>query len=113
MPFTTKRSPLELSAEQKQELEKLRRSRTEEKRGVQHAALLLDSAAGLSDGEVARRNEVNRHTVALCSQDSSVWAGSGVGRSSAPGQEPSHSRRWDRLGAELLVPKTERPGSLA
>src|SRR5579872_6861062 len=72
MPFTTKRSPLELSAEQKQELEKLRRSPTEEKRGVQHAALLLDSAAGLSDGEVARRNEVRRHTVALCSQDSSV-----------------------------------------
>jgi transposase len=66
MPFTTKRSPLELSGEQKQQLEKLRRSRTEEKRGVQHAALLLDSAAGLSDGEVARRNGVNRHTVALC-----------------------------------------------
>jgi len=66
MPFTTKRSPFELSAEQKQKLEKLRRSRTEEKRGVQHAALLLDSAAGLSDGEVARRNGVSRHTVALC-----------------------------------------------
>jgi transposase len=66
MPFTTKRQPLTLSAEQKQELEKLRRSRTEEKRGIQHAALLLDAAAGMSDGAVARRNGVNRHTVALC-----------------------------------------------
>jgi transposase len=66
MPFTTKRQPLTLSAEQKQELEKLRRSRTEEKRGIQHAALLLDAAAGMSDGAVARHNGVNRHTVALC-----------------------------------------------
>src|ERR1700738_3046083 len=66
MPFTTKRPPLTLSAEQKQELEKLRRSRTAEKRGIQHAALLLDAAAGMSDGAVARRNGVNRHTVALC-----------------------------------------------
>jgi transposase len=66
MPFTTKRQPLRLSGEQQQELEKLRRSRTEEKRGIQHAAILLDAAAGLSDGAVAERNGVNRHTVALC-----------------------------------------------
>src|ERR1022692_1514576 len=66
MPFTAKRPPVTLSAEQKQELEKLHRSRTGEKRGVQHAAILLDAAAGMSDGAVARRNAVNRHTVALC-----------------------------------------------
>lgn len=66
MPFTTKHPPLALSAEQKQELEKLRRSRTEEKRGIQHAALLLDVAAGMSASAVARRNGVSRHTVALC-----------------------------------------------
>src|SRR6202165_1893765 len=66
MPFTTKRPPLTLSAAQKQELEKLRRSRTADKRGIQQAALLLDAAAGMSDGAVAKRNGVNRHTVALC-----------------------------------------------
>ena len=66
MPFTTKRAPLILSVEQKQSLEELRRSRTGEKRGIQHAALLLDAAAGMSDGAVARRNGVNRHSVALC-----------------------------------------------
>lgn len=66
MPFTTKRERLTLSAEQRRELEKLRRSRKEEKRGVQHAAILLDAATGMSDGAVARRNAVNRHTVALC-----------------------------------------------
>jgi transposase len=47
-------------------MEEFRRSRTGEKRGVQHAALLLDAAAGMSNGEVARRNGVSRHTVALC-----------------------------------------------
>ncbi len=49
-------------------MEKLSRSRTQEKRGIQHAAILLDAAAGMSDGAVARRNGVNRHTVALCAR---------------------------------------------
>jgi len=65
MPFFTKRQPLILSAEEKQKLESLRRSRGA-KREVVHAAILLDSASGRSDGAVARRNGVNRHTVALC-----------------------------------------------
>lgn len=66
MPFITKRPHLTLSSEQREKLETLRRSRTEEQRGVQHAAILLDAAAGLSDGAVARGNGVNRHTVARC-----------------------------------------------
>src|SRR6266852_9989850 len=66
MPFFTKRQPLKLSAEEKQKLESLRRSRSAEKREVVHAAILLDSAGGKSDGAVARNNGVNRHTVALC-----------------------------------------------
>jgi hypothetical protein len=66
MPFFTKRQPLILSAEEKQKLESLRRSRSGAKREVVHAAILLDSASGRSDGAVARRNGVNRHTVALC-----------------------------------------------
>jgi hypothetical protein len=48
--ITTKPQPLKLSAEQEQELEKFRRSRTEEERGIQHAAILLDAAGGMSDG---------------------------------------------------------------
>lgn len=66
MPFAAKHQPLLLSAEQKHELEEYRRSRTGEKRVIQHAAMLLDAATGMSDGAVARRNGVNRHTVALC-----------------------------------------------
>lgn len=66
MPFLTKRQRVTLSAEEKAELESLRRSRSGEKRAVLHAAILLDSASGMSDGAVARSTGVNRHTVALC-----------------------------------------------
>ncbi|MDQ2775265.1 MAG: hypothetical protein M3Y57_10175, partial [Acidobacteriota bacterium] len=37
-------------------------------RPILHAAILLDSASGMTDGAVARRNGVNRHTVALCAR---------------------------------------------
>ncbi len=66
MPFLTKRQRVTLSAEEKAELESLRRSRSGEKREILHAAILLDSASGMSDGAVARKTGVNRHTVALC-----------------------------------------------
>lgn len=66
MPFLTKRQRVTLSAEEKAELESLRRSRSGEKRKILHAAILLDSASGMSDGAVARSAGVNRHTVALC-----------------------------------------------
>ena len=66
MPFLTKRQRVTLSAEEKAELESLRRSRSGEKRKILHAAILLDSASGMSDGSVARSAGVNRHTVALC-----------------------------------------------
>ena len=39
-----------------------------EKRETLHAGILLDLAAGESDGAVARLNSVNRHTVALCAR---------------------------------------------
>src|SRR5260370_34575534 len=100
MPFFTKRQPLILSAEEKQKLESLRRSRSREKREVVHAAILLDSAGGKSDGAVARSNGVNRHTVALCcAQIPSVRIGGGAGRTSATGEKPPHSGRCDHLGA--------------
>lgn len=66
MPFVTKRQPLSLSAADRGRLEELRRSRSEEKRRVLHAAILLDCASGMSDSAVAVANNVNRHTVALC-----------------------------------------------
>jgi transposase len=66
MPFLTQRPRVTLSAEEKAELESLRRSRSGEKRKILHAAILLDSASGMSDGAVARSTGVNRHTVALC-----------------------------------------------
>jgi transposase len=55
-----------LSAAERKVLEDLRRSRSAEKRQVLHAAILLESANGVSDNAVAVANGVNRHTVALC-----------------------------------------------
>lgn len=66
MPFVTKRPRLSLTVEETQKLESLRRSRSGEKRTTLHAGILLDSTSGMTDGAVARRNGVNRHTVALC-----------------------------------------------
>lgn len=68
MPFVTARAPLTFSDEQRARLEALRRSRSEEKQRVLHAAILLDSARGRGDSEVAAAHGVNRHTVALCAR---------------------------------------------
>ena len=66
MPFVTKRPPLTLSAEDREKLEILRRSRSEEKRRAVHAAILLDCTDGNSDSAVAAAHHMNRHSVALC-----------------------------------------------
>jgi len=66
MPFVSKRQPLILSAAERNVLEDLRRSRSAEKRQVLHAAILLESANGVSEYAVAVANSVDRHTVALC-----------------------------------------------
>ena len=66
MPFVTKRQPLILSAADREKLELLHRSRSEEKRRVLHAAILLDCANGMSDSAIAAAHAVNRHSVALC-----------------------------------------------
>jgi transposase len=68
MPFTTRRQALILTADEKQLLESLRRSRSGEKRETVHAGILLDLVSGESDGAVARNNGVNRHTVSLCAR---------------------------------------------
>jgi transposase len=66
MPFVTKRQPLSLLAADREKLECLRRSRSEEKRRVLHAAILLDCASGMTDSAIAVAHDVNRHSVALC-----------------------------------------------
>ena len=62
-PFVTKRQPLNLLAVDRERLELLRRSRSEEKRRVLHAAILLDCANGMNDSAVAAALAVNRHSV--------------------------------------------------
>ncbi len=66
MPFTSKRQPVTLSAADREKLEGLRRSRTQEKRRVLRAAILLDCANGMSDSAIGAAHGVNRHSVALC-----------------------------------------------
>src|SRR5271157_1044643 len=53
MPFAKKRPPVVLNEEEREKLQGLRRSRTEEKRRTVRAAILLDAAAGFSDGAIA------------------------------------------------------------
>lgn len=66
MPFVKQRKPLSFSSEETSQLNRLRRSRSEEKRKVVRASILLDSLAGLSDQAIADKNRVNRNTVVLC-----------------------------------------------
>ena len=66
MGFPRKRTALQFSEEDRRKLESIRRSRTEEKRRTQRAAILLDSLTGQSDESIARRLQVSRGTVVLC-----------------------------------------------
>ena len=68
MPFTTKRQPVILTAEETHRLKALRDCRSAEQRHTLHAAILLDLAAGMGDTAVAVSSRVNRHTVALCAR---------------------------------------------
>jgi hypothetical protein len=85
MPFSTKRQPLRLTADEKQRLEMLRRSRSAETREMLHAAILLDLADGRSANSVAISNGVNRHTVVLCANKYFQF-----GLETALGDLPSH-----------------------
>lgn len=68
MPFPKKRPTPVFTEQERKQLERIRRSRTEEKRHTVRAAILLDSAAGWSDQAIARELGVNRNTVVLCMQ---------------------------------------------
>jgi len=66
MPFAKQRKALCFTPEDLQRLIRLRRSRSEERRKVLRASILLDALEGLSDQVVADKNGVNRNTVVLC-----------------------------------------------
>lgn len=68
MSFPRIRQPLSFSDQQRQMLERIRRSRTEQKRRTIRAAILLDSVGGISDQAIADKHHVNRNTVVLCIQ---------------------------------------------
>lgn len=68
MPFTKKRKPLMFTEEERQRLERMRKSRTEQKRRTVRAGILLDSVAGLGDQAIAQAHRINRNTVVLCIQ---------------------------------------------
>ena len=68
MPFQRRRGLLVFSTDEQRMLERLRKSRSEQKRRTVRAAILLDSVAGLSDQTIARAHRVNRNTVVLCIQ---------------------------------------------
>src|SRR5579863_115959 len=68
MPFPRKRAALRFTNEELRALESIRGSRTEEKRRVLRAAILLDSLSGQSDEAIANRHGVSRGTVVLCVQ---------------------------------------------
>lgn len=73
MPFTKKRKPLIFTAEERRMLERIRKSRTEQKRRTVRAAILLDSVTGRSDPAIARTHRVNRKTVIRCLQKCQRW----------------------------------------
>jgi hypothetical protein len=68
MPFQRRRRLLVFSEDEQRMLERLRKSRTEQKRRTVRAAILLDSVAGLSDQAIAQAQRVNRKMVILCIQ---------------------------------------------
>jgi transposase len=68
MPFPRKRNALQFTELELRKLESIRKSRTEEKRRVLRAALLLDSLSGQSDETIAQHHHISRGTVVLCIQ---------------------------------------------
>ena len=98
MPFPKKRRPLQLSEEERQKLDSIRRSRVEEKRRTVRAAILLDSWSGQSDESIARCHHVSRSTVVLCIEKCLQFGlDAAVGelpRSGKPRQLPDDAIAW-------------------
>jgi len=66
MAFARHRPQLRLTPEERSRLERMRRSRREEKRRTVRASILLNAADGMSDQANAAATRVNRNTVVLC-----------------------------------------------
>lgn len=66
MPFAKKRKLRSFTEEERRRLERIRKSRTEQKRRTVRAAIRLDSVTGLSDQAIAQAQRVNRNTVLRC-----------------------------------------------
>ena len=66
MAFARRRPQLRLTPEERSRLERMRRSRKEEKRRTVRASILLNAANGMSDQANAAATRVNRNTVVLC-----------------------------------------------
>src|SRR5215469_5792264 len=66
MAFARRRPSLRLTPEDRTGLEKMRRSRSEQKRRTVRASILLNAADGMSDQANALATRVNRNTVVLC-----------------------------------------------
>ena len=98
MPFPRKRRPLQLSEEERQKLDSIRRSRVEEKRRTVRAAILLDSWSGQSDESIARCHHVSRSTVVLCIEKCLQFgldaAMGELPRSGKPRQLPDDAITW-------------------
>jgi len=63
MPFRSSRASLTLSAEEKERLSEISRSRTDSKQGTERAKILLAYAQGFSVSEIAREQRTNRPRV--------------------------------------------------
>jgi transposase len=88
MPFKRGRKDIDLTEEERNLLEKLRASRTAEKRRVVRASILLDSFAGFSDRAVAAKNHVNRHTVEQCLRKCLAFGVEATLKDLRPGRAP-------------------------
>jgi len=66
MPFQSQREPLELSEQQRRQLERIARSRTEQLQRVERARILLGYAAGKTVSAIARELRTNRAKVNRC-----------------------------------------------
>ncbi|MBL8219764.1 MAG: IS630 family transposase [Bryobacterales bacterium] len=98
MPFQKKRKPLHFTDAERQHLESLRNSRTEQKRRTVRAAILLESLVGDSDEAIARRHLVSRTTVVLCIRKCLEFgmeaALNDLPRSGKPRQLPDDAIAW-------------------
>jgi transposase len=98
MPFPRKRNALQFTEQERRKLESIAKSRTEEKRRTQRAAILLASLSGQSDETIARHHRVSRGTVVLgirkCLQFGLDAALGELPRPGKPRQLPDDAIAW-------------------